>query len=237
METNFAEIEHRAIEYLNHKQWSNAFFCFDQLLENAVAKSLPSERLVGYLLGRSQCSLELKKYDDVIHDCRHIISMLTDDENAYSSRVRRNLVNALSALKRFGEAEQAALEWVLRSDNSNEAKKMLDTVRLVWSMSKEDVPAPVQTLEDQLNQINEDLLFGDRLDSWIATGVREQTRRNRKHPVELVDDEKVGGQLYESSGSENNGTQNFERSSQFFEQFNGAGKLTISTYGVCLQLV
>lgn len=224
METNFAEVEHRAIEYLNHKQWSNAFFCFDQLLENAVAKSLPSERFVGYLLGRSQCSLELKKYDDVIHDCRHIISMLTDDENAYSSRVRRNLVNALFALKRYGEAEQAALEWVVRSDNSSEAKKMLDTVRLVWSMSKQDIPTPVQTLEDQMNQINEDLLFGDRLDSWIATGVREQSRRNRKHPVELVDDEKMVCQLFESSCNENNGIQNFDRNGQFYERFNGSGK-------------
>lgn len=111
---------------------------------------------------------------------------------------------------------------------------MLDTVRLVWSMSKEDIPTPVQTLEDQLNQINEDLLFGDRLDSWIATGVREQSRRNRKHPVELVDDEKMGSQLFEPSSNENNGIHNFERNSQFFERFNGIGKhsLIFTTYGV-----
>jgi len=162
--------------------------------------------------------------------------MLTDDENVYSSRVRRNLVNALFALKRYGEAEQAALEWVVRSDNNSEAKKMLDTVRLVWSISKEDIPTPVQTLEDQLNQINEDLLFGDRLDSWIATGVREQSRRNRKHPVELVDDEKIVGHLFESSNNENNGFHNFERNGQFFERFNGCGMhynkyYTITTYG------
>lgn len=215
METNFTDVENRAIEYLNHKQWSNAFFCFDQLLENAVAKSMPSENFVGYLLGRSQCSLELKKYDDVIQDCRHIISMLTDDENVYSARVRRNLINALFSLKRYAEAEQAALEWVIRSDNSIEAKKMLDTVR-IWSVSKEDIPTP----ENQLNQINEELLLGDGLDSWIATGVREQSRRNRKHPVELVDDEKMSCQLFESSS---NGVHNFERNSQLFERFNGAG--------------
>lgn len=215
METNFTDVENRAIEYLNHKQWSNAFFCFDQLLENAVAKSMPSENFVGYLLGRSQCSLELKKYDDVIQDCRHIISMLTDDENVYSARVRRNLINALFSLKRYAEAEQAALEWVIRSDNSIEAKKMLETVRM-WSVSKEDIPTP----ENQLNQINEELLLGDGLDSWIATGVREQSRRNRKHPVELVDDEKMSGQLFELSS---NGVHNFERNSQLFERFNGAG--------------
>lgn len=219
METNLTDVENRAIEYLNHKQWSSAYFCFDQLLENAVAKSMPSENFVGYLLGRSQCSLELKKFDDVVHDCRHIISMLTDDENVYSARVRRNLVNALFALRRYAEAEQAALEWVIRSDNSSDAKKMLDTVRSSWRCMKEENPTP----ENQLNQINEQLLLGDGLDSWIATGVREQSRRNRKHPVELVDDDKLGGQLFQLSCNETNSIRSFESDSRLFERFNGTG--------------
>lgn len=219
METNLTEVENKAIKYLNSKEWCSAYVCFDQLLGIAVAKSMPSENFVGYLLGRSQCNLELNNYDDVVQDCRLIISMLTDDENVYSGRVRRNLVNALCLLKRYAEAEQAALEWVVRSDNSSEAKKMLDTVRLSWRCSKVDMPTP----ENQLNQINEELLLGDGLDSWIATGVREQSRRNRKHPVELVDDEKMGGQLFQLSSNENDSIHNFERDCQFFERFNGSG--------------
>lgn len=96
---------------------------------------------------------------------------------------------------------------------------MLDTVRLSWRCSKVDILTP----ENQLNQINEELLLGDGLDSWIATGVREQSRRNRKHPVELVDDEKMCGQLFQLSSNESNSIHSLKRDCQLFERFNGSG--------------
>ncbi|XP_075224399.1 helicase with zinc finger isoform X2 [Lycorma delicatula] len=182
------EVELQAQELLRHREWVAALGLFDQLLSFAISKSLPKERIVSYLLGRSECCLELGKHEAVVLDCRRVIKLLNGADNSSNCgvRARRRLVHALFTLHRFAEAEAAAAEWIAASggvtSNNPEAVKMLERVRLVLQMANGQ--------KNQKNimppRIDEDILSSEyRLDSWIGD---ERARRNRKHPVELIEE-------------------------------------------------
>ncbi|XP_022187469.2 probable helicase with zinc finger domain [Nilaparvata lugens] len=182
------EVEIQAQELLRHRDWIAALGLFDQLLNFPLTKTLPKERIVSYLLGRSECFLELGKHEAVVLDCRRVIKLLNglDGGSNCGIRARRRLVHALFTLRRFAEAEAAASEWIAASGgvtNSNpEAASMLERVRLILQMANgQKSHKNIMPL-----RIDEEILSSDyKLDSLMGD---ERTRRNRKHPVELIDD-------------------------------------------------
>ncbi|KAG8254713.1 hypothetical protein J6590_005272 [Homalodisca vitripennis] len=190
------EVETQAQELLRHKEWASALGLFDQLLGYAAVKGSTKERLVSYLLGRSECCLELGKHEAVVSDCRKIIKLLAGSEssNNCGARARRRLVHALFTLQRFAEAEAAAAEWIASSGgmkNTNpEAVKMLERVRIGLQMANgqknlagKGPPPPVPQhprMEDEM------LAIDYRLESLFNPALDDRPRRNRKHPVELI---------------------------------------------------
>ncbi|RZF36020.1 hypothetical protein LSTR_LSTR005836 [Laodelphax striatellus] len=182
------EVEIQAQELLRHRDWIAALGLFDQLLNFPLTKSLPKERIVSYLLGRSECFLELGKHEAVVLDCRRVIKLLNglDGGSNCGVRARRRLVHALFTLRRFAEAEAAASEWIAASggvtSSNPEAASMLERVRLVLQMANgQKSHKSIMPL-----RIDEEILSSDyKLESLMGD---ERTRRNRKHPVELIDD-------------------------------------------------
>jgi hypothetical protein len=95
-------------------------------------------------------------------------------------------------LHRFAEAEAAAREWLAAgggATNQPEALKMLERLRIVLQMangqktnSNHRNMTPQQRLDEEL------LALDSRLESWTGIGLPERSRRQRKHPVELIDE-------------------------------------------------
>lgn len=188
------DTEVQAHEFLRRREWGRAAELFDQLLGPALNNGTPKERVVGFLLGRSECCLELGRHEVVVSDCRRVIKLLADVDCASNSgaRARRRLVHALFSLHRFAEAEAAAREWLAAgggATNQPEALKMLERLRIVLQMangqktnSNHRNMTPQQRLDEEL------LALDSRLESWTGIGLPERSRRQRKHPVELIDE-------------------------------------------------
>ncbi|KAI5695061.1 hypothetical protein M8J75_010231 [Diaphorina citri] len=136
---NEINLEYRAQELLKHNEYSEALLLFNQLLSHTNPNLVSKERIINFLLARSECCLVLGKHEDVVFDCRKIIKLLagTENESSLSSKARRRLVHALFTLNRFSEAEQAATEWIASNPNGGvnaEALKMLERVQMVVRM-------------------------------------------------------------------------------------------------------
>lgn len=189
------EVETQAQELLRHKEWASALGLFDQLLGYAAVKGSSKERLVSYLLGRSECCLELGRHEAVVSDCRKIIKLLggAESSNSCGARARRRLVHALFTLKRFAEAEAAAAEWIASSGgitNTNpEAVKMLERVRIGLQMANGQKNINVKGIPSVTHhpRMEDEILSLDyRLESLFNPALDDRPRRNRKHPVELI---------------------------------------------------
>lgn len=106
-------MEAKANEHVRKKEWTKAAEIYNQLLLN---KHLNKQQIVAYLLGRSECFLELRQHEAVVADCRKVIRLLGDrkgDDN--ESNARRRLVYALLGLQRF--AGKFYFDYL--SDNTN----------------------------------------------------------------------------------------------------------------------
>lgn len=187
------EIEARAHELLRLREWVMALDLFDQLINQALAKGAPKERVVFYLLGRSECLVELGRHEAVVSDCRKIIKLLEGANTSNNgARVWRRLVNALFSLQRFGEAETAAAEWIAASGGLSEAVKLLEQVRiLVQLIKKKDMNRSLH----QVPQYGEESVRQD-FDGELWNGYNfEEMKRNRKHPVKLIESDMAQNNL------------------------------------------
>lgn len=129
-------MEQQAGEYLQKREWKKAAELYNKLL---LTKPHNKDRIISYLLGRSECFLELGQYEAVVVDCRKIIKLLADAKdgvNISGVRARSRLVHALFALQRFGDAELATREWLALSKNS-EAPKLLEKLHLAMHGSQQ----------------------------------------------------------------------------------------------------
>lgn len=87
----------QAHDNLRKKNWSKAISLYDQILSNTsvttTQKSI-KDRVLACLLGRSQCYLELKKYENCIQDSLEILSMLGSNTDCLPSlaRTKRRLI-------------------------------------------------------------------------------------------------------------------------------------------------
>ncbi|CAH1397953.1 unnamed protein product [Nezara viridula] len=179
------EIEAQAHELLRHREWVMALELFDQLISQAIAKGVAKERIVLYLLGRSECFVELGRHEAVVSDCRKIIKLLDGGNSANSNgaRVWKRLVHALFTLQRFHEAEAAAVEWIAASGGITEAVRLLEQVRMVLQViNKRDMNRQLQ-----YPSCGEEM-FRSEFPPEVWNGHNlEEMKRNRKHPVKLIE--------------------------------------------------
>lgn len=179
------EIEAQAHELLRHREWVMALELFDQLISQAIAKGVAKERIVLYLLGRSECFVELGRHEAVVSDCRKIIKLLEGANNANNNgaRVWKRLVHALFTLQRFHEAEAAAVEWIAASGGITEAVRLLEQVRMVLQViNKRDMNRQLQ-----YPSCGEEM-FRSEFPPEVWNGHNlEEMKRNRKHPVKLIE--------------------------------------------------
>lgn len=88
------------------------------------AKPASRDHIIGCLVGRSECALELRHYEAVVSDARWLLQLLAAASadgsspgdavvcSSTAARCRRRLVHALYRLRRYGEAEAACREWL-----------------------------------------------------------------------------------------------------------------------------
>ena len=198
------DTEVQAHEFLRRKEWGRAAELFDQLLGPALNNGMPKERVVGYLLGRSECCLELGRHEAVVSDCRRIIKLLADADcsNNNGARARRRLVHALFSLRRFTEAEAAAREWLASGGGANnqpEALKMLERLRIVLQMANGQKSNLNNRHTNLQQRVDEELIGMDSRLEFGGIGISERSRRLRKHPVELIGESNENESLRESS--------------------------------------
>lgn len=182
------DAEARAQELLRRKEWYRAKTIFDQLLGPDFSAIMSKDRVISYLVGRSECCSELGLFESAVLDCHNTIKLLPDGVSNNVAKVRRRLVHALISLRRFTEAEAAAQDWLASGGSPNtqhEAAKILE--RLQMSIG----PSLNNRQPDQQN-LDELLALGAQMESWTGLAVCDQLRQNRKHPVELIVETKGG---------------------------------------------
>lgn len=180
------DLEAQAQELLRHREWVMALELFDTLLSQALVKNVPKERIVAYLLGRSECFLELGRHEAVVSDCRKIIKLIDGVNGHTGARAWRRLVHALFTLQRFNEAEAAAAEWIasMGGISNPEALKLLEHARVVLNGKRQP-------------RIEEEL-FRTEINEWNGPSL-EEMKRKRNHPVKLIENEEPQQQQIEGN--------------------------------------
>lgn len=162
--------ELQAAECVRQKQWSQAVQLYDQILNNNYNYKCPKDKIISCLMGRSECNVELEKYDAVLQDCRKLIKLVNEsDRSNVGARARQRLVRSLFKLKRFNEAEQSCREWLNSSycsSSNTEISKVLERLRTVLQMAngqKNNQRVSQQRLDDEM------LMLDEKLESCIIS--------------------------------------------------------------------
>lgn len=127
---NTTDTDAQAHDFVRHREWQNAILLYDQILgptttttaattTTTATSKASKERIIGCLVGRTECYMELQQFDAAAADCRRLLKMLTDTGDvttttttSTTARIRRRLVHALYKLKRFQDAETVCREWI-----------------------------------------------------------------------------------------------------------------------------
>lgn len=106
-------LAHEVYEHVRKKEWGKALILFDELLSKCT-ENTSREQFINYLLGRSECCINLCKYEFAVQDCRRIISLLNGIESVSNvgAEARQRLLQSLIKLKLFDAAESATLDWI-----------------------------------------------------------------------------------------------------------------------------
>lgn len=172
--------ESEAHDLVRHKEWHSAVQIYDQILSPTTNNfKTPKERIIGCLVGRTECYMELKNYESAITDCRRLLKMLNEvDVCSTSARIRRRLIHALYKLKRFQDAETACREWInaiCGPQNNSDMSKVLERYRTVIQIAngqKSNQRISIQRLDEEMTTLD------NKLETW-ATHNLPQDRFSR----------------------------------------------------------
>ncbi len=139
-------VEFIVIECLKRKKWENALYHLNQLLENDGRNTMENEKLLAYLLWRSQCFFELNHYEACIKDCRKIMDLVPDEapRNNFWFKARWRLTHSLIQLKAFDEATEIVQQLIkLCTDfTKQECIKLLERIKITSQLvNVDDAPA------------------------------------------------------------------------------------------------
>lgn len=182
--------ESQAHDLLRQKEWQAAIQLYDQLLTtsttstgNAAPVKPAKERLIAYLIGRTECQLELKLFDNLVGDCRRLLKLLLEaDSTSTASRVRRRLIHGLYRLKRFPEAEAACRDWSLAmvgQPTTADMLKWLDRYRTVIQMAN----GQKSNQRISVNRLDEEM---GTLDAKLETWATNNSCQDRFHRITMV---------------------------------------------------
>lgn len=80
------DTEKRAGDHFRRSEWAKALECFEKLLAASQNNKngnyvFPKEKLVEFLIGRSECNLALGRTDFVTQDCRRALKLFVEGSN------------------------------------------------------------------------------------------------------------------------------------------------------------
>lgn len=127
-------VEFVVIECLKQKKWENALYYLNQLLENDDNMKMENEKLLAYLLWRSQCFFELNRHEACVRDCRQIMNLVPKEapRNNFWFKSRWRLAHSLIQLKAFSDAKQIVQQLIsLCTDfTKQECLKLLERIKI-----------------------------------------------------------------------------------------------------------
>lgn len=169
------ETERRAQEYVRRAEWEKAIECYDQLLvtnQNNRNGTIPKEKLVSFLIGKSECNFALGRNDYVVQDCRKALKLYLENDvsGSQKDKVRRLLIQSLIHNKRFTEAESAIKEWLVKGKVQTDTRKILEQLKSRFqNYGQRNHNISVQKLEEDL------MALEASLESWI---IAERPKKN-----------------------------------------------------------
>lgn len=132
-------VEFIVIECLKQKKWENALLHLNQLL-NDGNHQMEDEKLLAYLLWRSQCFYELNKHEACIDDCRKIMNLVPNEapRNNFWFKARWRLTHSLIQLKAFDEAKEVVeqLKNLCTDFTKQECIKLLERIEIGLHFTK-----------------------------------------------------------------------------------------------------
>jgi tetratricopeptide (TPR) repeat protein len=127
-------VEFIVIECLKQKKWENALLHLNQLLNDENQHPMEDEKLLAYLLWRSQCYFELSRHEACIEDCRKIMKLLPNEapRNNFWFKARWRLTHSLMQLRLFEEAKQIVeqLKSLCTDFTKQECVKLLERIEI-----------------------------------------------------------------------------------------------------------
>lgn len=165
-----ADREILAHDLVRQKDYTNAINEYDSILSPTTTNfKTPKDQIIGCLVGRTECYLQLKNYDAAVVDCKRLLKMITNAELADVTstrfRIRRRLIHALYKLKRFQEAETACREWISCPQVNADMLKVLERYRTVIQLingHKSNSRISIQRLDEEMATID------SKLETWAT---------------------------------------------------------------------
>lgn len=182
------ETERRAQEYVRRAEWEKAIECFDQLLvtnQNNRNGTLPKEKLVSFLIGKSECNFALGRNDFVVQDCRKALKLYIENDvnGSQKDKARRLLIQSLIHNKRFSEAESAIKEWLLKGKVQSDTRKILEQLKSRFqNYGQRNQNMSIHKLEEDL------IALEASLESWI---IAERPKKNSIKMVSVSNDKEI----------------------------------------------
>lgn len=157
-----ADKESEAHDLVRRGEWAAAIQIYDPILNaNSSTVQTTTGRIIGCLIGRSECCLELKNFESVIGDCQRLLKMLpSDTEPGTTLRIHRRLVHSLYQLKRFKEAEAACDDWISIMANQDIVRSIIDRYRTVIQIAngqQNNQRIPTSRLDDEISSLDQKL--------------------------------------------------------------------------------
>lgn len=164
-----ADREILAHDLVRQKDYTNAINEYDSILSPTTTNfKIPKDQIIGCLVGRTECYLQLKNYDAAVADCKRLLKMITNAElsdlSSTKFRIRIRLIHALYKLKRFQEAEATCREWISCPQVNADMLKVLERYRTVIQMinghNKSNSRISIQRLDEEMSTID------SKLETW-----------------------------------------------------------------------
>lgn len=169
------DTERKAEDHCRRSEWVKALECFEKLLaanqNNKNGNSIiQKEKLVTFLIGKSECNLALGRTDTVAQDCRKALKLFVDGSNelngCHKDRARKLLLKSLVYSKRYAEAETAVKEWLVKGKVQSDTRKILEQVKNRFenqgqrgqNISVQKLEEDLMALEATLNGVTKNIL-------------------------------------------------------------------------------
>lgn len=158
-----------AHELVRRREWAAAIQIYDPILCPSTSNfNTPKDRIIGCLVGRSECYLELHEFESVVSDCQRLVKMLSEGQCTIA-RIHRRLIHSLYKLKWYKEAETACNDWIAVLGADHDITRLIERYRTVIQIANGQQNNPRESVQTRLD--NEVTALDDKLESWACTAL------------------------------------------------------------------